>query len=67
MWLRLPEVRSGLFGGCVIAVSQAGHERIASLPPFLADDLAASLVFAPGERATAPGAQAVVHVPRTAG
>jgi hypothetical protein len=67
VWSRLPEVRSGLFGRGVIAVSQAGHERIASLPPVLADDLAASLVFAPEERVIVPGAEVVVHVPRTVG
>ncbi len=67
VWARLPEVRSGLFGRGVIAVSEAGHERIASLPPVLADDLAASLVFAPEERVIVPAAQVVVHVPRTAG
>ncbi len=65
VWSRLPEVRSGLFGRGVIAVSEAGHERIASLPPVLADDLAASLVFAPEERVIVPGAEVVVHVPRT--
>jgi hypothetical protein len=67
VWSRLPEVRSGLFGRGVIAVSEAGHERIASLPPVLADDLAASLAFAPAERVIVPGARVVVHVPRTAG
>ena len=32
-WTRLPQVRAGAFGRAVIAVSQAGHQRIASLPP----------------------------------
>ena len=67
VWARLPEVRGGLFGRGVIALSEAGHARVASLPPLLADDLAASLVFAPGERVIAPAARVVVHVPRTAG
>lgn len=67
VWARLPEVRSGLFGRGVIALSEAGHARVASLPPLLADDLAASLVFRPEERVIVPGAQVVVHVPRTAG
>ena len=67
VWARLPEVRGGLFGRGVIALSEAGHARVASLPPLLADDLAASLVFAPDERVIAPAARVVVHVPRTAG
>ena len=67
VWARLPEVRSGLFGRGVIALSEAGHARVASLPPLLADDLAASLVFGPDERVIVPGARVVVHVPRTAG
>lgn len=65
VWARLPHVQEGLFGRGVIAVSEAGHVRIASLPPVLADDLAASLSFAPGERIIVSGARAVVHVPRT--
>ncbi len=67
VWMRLPEVRSGLFGRGVIAVSTAGYERLASLPPLLADDLAASLVFTPDERTVVPGARVVVHTPRTFG
>jgi hypothetical protein len=67
VWARLPEVRSGLFGRGVIALSEAGQARVAGLPPLLADDLAASLVFGPGERVIVPGARVVVHVPRTFG
>jgi hypothetical protein len=67
VWVRLPEVRSGLFGRGVIGVSEAGHARVASLPPLLADDLAASLAFAPEERVIVPGARVIVHPPRTAG
>jgi hypothetical protein len=67
VWARLPEVRSGLFGRGVIALSEAGHARVTSLPPLLADDLAASLVFGPDERVIVSGARVVVHVPRTAG
>jgi hypothetical protein len=66
VWMRLPEVLLGLWGRGVIAVSEAGHERLAGLPPLLADDLAASLSFAPGERRIVPGARAVSHPPRTA-
>jgi Glycosyl transferase family 2 len=67
VWQRLPEVRTGLFGRGVIAVSQAGHERIASLPPLMSDDLAAALVFGPGERVIVSGARVVVYPPRTVG
>jgi glycosyltransferase involved in cell wall biosynthesis len=67
VWRRLPAVRDGLFGRGAIAVNQAGHRRIASLPPLLADDLAASLSFAPDERCIVPGARVVFHPSRTFG
>jgi hypothetical protein len=67
VWMRLPEVRSGLFGRGVIAVSQAGHERVASLPPVMGDDLAVSLAFSPIERIVVPDAKVVIHTPRTVG
>jgi hypothetical protein len=65
VWTRLPEVRSGLFGRGVVGVSELGHERVASLPPVMADDLAASLVFQPAERVVVPEAKAVIQPPRT--
>lgn len=65
IWQLLPAVREGLFGRGVIALSREGHARIAALPPLMADDLAASLAFAPHERAVAPGARVTVHPPRT--
>lgn len=65
IWTRLPEVRIGLWGRGVIAVGDAGQQRIAGLPPLLADDLAASLLFAPHERTIVPTAQVIVHPPRT--
>ncbi|MER6029955.1 glycosyltransferase family 2 protein [Streptomyces sp. NPDC001851] len=65
VWQRLPAVREGLFGRGVIAVSQAGHARIAALPPLMADDLAASLAFAPAERRVVGAARVVIHPPRT--
>ncbi|MEU3464230.1 glycosyltransferase [Streptomyces sp. NPDC006733] len=65
VWQRLPAVRQGLFGRGVIAVSEAGHARIAALPPLMADDLAASLAFAPDERLVVHTARVVVHPPRT--
>jgi hypothetical protein len=65
VWARLPEVRSGLFGRGVIAISTAGHARLADLPPLQADDLAASLAFTPHERVIVQDARVVVHTPRT--
>ncbi|WP_327265114.1 glycosyltransferase [Streptomyces sp. NBC_01232] len=65
VWQKLPAVREGLFGRGVIAVSEAGHARIAALPPLMADDLAASLAFGPGERRVVEEARVVVHPPRT--
>jgi hypothetical protein len=65
VWEQLPVVQSGLFGRGVIGVSKLGYERLANLPPLLADDLAASLVFGPQERMVAPGAHVLVHPPRT--
>ncbi len=67
VWTQLPEVRRGLFGRGVVGVSEPGHARIVSLPPVLADDLAASLSFTPEERTIAAGARVVVHPPRTVG
>ncbi|MFI5672646.1 glycosyltransferase [Streptomyces sp. NPDC051704] len=65
VWQRLPAVREGLFGRGVIAVTEPGHARIAALPPLMADDLAASLAFAPQERGVVEDARVVVHPPRT--
>ncbi|MFJ9151199.1 glycosyltransferase [Streptomyces sp. NPDC102270] len=65
VWQRLPAVREGLFGRGVIAVSKAGHARIAALPPLMADDLAASLAFTPEERLVVDAALVVVQPPRT--
>jgi glycosyltransferase involved in cell wall biosynthesis len=65
VWQRLPAVREGLFGRGVIAVSKAGYARIAELPPLMADDLAASLAFAPEERRVVSEASVVVQPPRT--
>ena len=65
VWTQLPEVRRGLFGRGVVAVSEAGYERIAKLPQVFADDLVASLAFSPEERAIADDARVVVHPPRT--
>ncbi|MFJ7590972.1 glycosyltransferase family 2 protein [Streptomyces sp. NPDC097617] len=65
VWQRLPAVREGLFGRGVIAVNEPGHARLAALPPLMADDLAASLAFGPGERRVVEEARVVVRPPRT--
>ncbi|MFJ9537494.1 glycosyltransferase [Streptomyces sp. NPDC101225] len=65
VWQQLPAVRAGLFGRGVIAVSKTGHARLAALPPLMADDLAASLAFAPGERRVVDAASVVIQPPRT--
>jgi hypothetical protein len=65
IWARLPEVERGLFGRGVVGVSAAGYQRVAHLPPLLADDLAASLAFSQEERVIAPDAHVLVHPPRT--
>lgn len=64
VWERLPEVQGGLFGRGVVGVSAAGYQRIAHLPPLLADDLAASLAFLQEERLIVPDAHVIVHPPR---
>lgn len=65
IWNRLPSVQAGLFGRGVVAVSKAGHQRLSTLPPLLADDLAASLAFASNERIVVGEARAIVHAPIT--
>jgi len=65
VWTLLPEVRCGLWGRGVIAVAEAGRQRVAGLPPLLGDDLAAALLFAPHERTIVPAARVIVHAPRT--
>jgi glycosyltransferase involved in cell wall biosynthesis len=63
IWSRLPYVRHGLFARGVVAVNEAGHRRITSLPPLMADDLAASLSFSPAERRIAADARVIYHPP----
>jgi hypothetical protein len=65
VWTLLPGVQRGLWGRGVIAVNEAGHRRLAGLPAFQADDLAASLMFEPHETALVPGARVIIHPPRT--
>lgn len=65
VWVRLPEVRRGLFGRGVVAVNERGYQRLAGLPPLLADDLAASLSFAAHERRIVAAARVTCYPPRT--
>ena len=65
VWTLLPAVQRGLWGRGVIAVNEAGHRRLAGLPPLQADDLAASLMFEPHETALVPGARVIIHPPTT--
>jgi glycosyltransferase involved in cell wall biosynthesis len=65
VWERLPEVRRGMFGRGVFGVNEAGYQRLVSLPQLLADDLAASLSFAPHERVIVPDARVIFHISRT--
>jgi hypothetical protein len=65
IWTRLPEAQAGLWGRGVIAVDECGQQRVAGLPPLLGDDLAASLLFEPHERAIVTGAKVIVHPSRT--
>ena len=65
VWRRLPQVVDGLFGRGVIAVSQAGYERVRGLPLARSDDLAVHLAFGPGERRIVSEATAIIRPPRT--
>ncbi len=65
VWSRLPQVRVGLFGRGVVAVSAPGHERIRALPAVMSDDLAMSEAFTPSERAVVADAVVVIRPPRT--
>jgi len=45
VWQQLPQVRAGLFGRGVIALSAAGWQTINDLPPMMSDDLVVSEAF----------------------
>jgi hypothetical protein len=64
VWEALPQVRAGIFGRGVVAVSAAGQARVDELPSVLSDDLAMSDVFSSHERRVVPEAVAIVHPPR---
>ena len=65
VWEALPQVRSGIFGRGVIAVSERGYQRIAALPGLMSDDLAISSAFDEQERQVVTSATVVVRPPRT--
>lgn len=65
VWERLPQVRDGLFGRGVIALSEEGQRRVDALPRVMSDDLAVSEAFAPSERRIVSDAVVVVHPPRS--
>jgi len=65
VWEQLPQVRTAAFGRGVVAVSQAGYERIRALPPTMSDDLAMTAAFGADERTLVPQAEVVIWPPRT--
>ncbi|MDQ2838624.1 MAG: glycosyltransferase [Actinomycetota bacterium] len=65
IWEQLPQVRTGLFGRGVIALSEQGHQRVQELPPAMSDDLAISEAFSPAERRIVESASVVIRPPRT--
>lgn len=65
VWEQLPQVRDGLFGRGVCALSEAGQARVDALPRLMRDDLAVSEAFAPSERLVVRAAQVMVVPPRT--
>jgi hypothetical protein len=67
VWEQLPQVRSGLFGRGVVAVSEEGQRRVAALPQLMSDDLGMSEAFAPDERRVVWTAFAEVRAPGTVG
>ena len=67
VWERLPQVREGLFGRGVIAVSRDGNDRIRALPALMGDDLASSEAFAEHERRVVDGSQVIIWPPKTIG
>jgi glycosyltransferase involved in cell wall biosynthesis len=64
VWERLPQVRGGLFGRGVIALSERGNERVQQLPQVMSDDLAMSEAFSADERRVVPDAVVVVRPPK---
>ncbi len=65
VWEQLPQVRSGLFGRGVVALSEEGQARVSALPQMMSDDLAMSDAFDESERQIVDGAVVIVHPPKT--
>jgi hypothetical protein len=65
VWEELPQVRVGLFGRGVVALSEEGQRRVQALPSLMSDDLGLSEAFAPEERCVVASACAEVRAPGT--
>lgn len=65
VWEQLPQVREGLFGRGVVALTEEGQRRVSALPAMMSDDLAISEVFTEAERRVVDDAVVVVHPART--
>lgn len=65
VWEQLPQVRDGLFGRGVVALSEDGQRRVDAVPPMMSDDLGISEAFGPTERRIVADATVVVRPPRT--
>lgn len=65
VWQLLPQVRSGLFGRGVIALSQEGFRRLQGRPRFMSDDLAFSEAFDASERLVVDQAVVRIRAPQT--
>ena len=65
VWEQLPQVRTGLFGRGVIALSEEGQRRVDALPQLMSDDLGISEVFEPDERRVVGTSVAEVRAPGT--
>lgn len=63
VWEQLPQVRHGLFGRGVVALSAEGQRRVDALPQLMSDDLGISEVFEPAERRVVRSAVARVRAP----
>ena len=67
VWERLPQVREGLFGRGVIALSKLGNERVREIPQVMSDDLAMSEIFRPDERQIVAESEVIIRPPKKIG
>ncbi|CAI9398730.1 glycosyltransferase [Nocardioides sp. T2.26MG-1] len=65
VWDHLPQVRSGLFGRGVVALSEEGQARVDAVSGVMNDDLAVSDAFVDSERLVVAEATVLVWPPRT--